>query len=106
MRNMQLKIVLVFVCFQSSAYAQEDMPNSSANVDGMWGFKAPVHYEILPRPANHSNKGQPNTYAAPLRKIESTPTQQYAYGWFGAKPSPHWYRQFGHQKAYTQWTLR
>ena len=106
MRNMQSKIVLVFVCFISSACAQDEIANSSNYVDGMWGFKAPVHYEILPRPATHSHKSQPNAFVAPVRKIESTPNQQYAYGWFGAKPSPHWYRQFGHQKAYTQWTLR
>ena len=74
--------------------------------DAMWGHQIPVNYKILPRPETKLHQEPTHLYVAPPAMIESKPVEPYAYGWFGAKSSPHWYRQFGHQKAYTQWTLR
>jgi hypothetical protein len=74
--------------------------------DAMWGRPSPLQYTILPRPATKHNRQDPNTYKAPPTQITSKPSEPYAYGWFGGTPSPHWHRQFGHQNAYTQWTLR
>ena len=106
MLNIRSKSLLILASLASIACAQEGMPNSSNRVDGMWGFQTPIHYNILPRPATRSNEGHPNTFVAPITNIESKPIQPYAYGWFGTKKSPQWSRQFGYQKAYTQWTLR
>jgi len=75
-------------------------------VDSMWGYRAPIAYQILPRPMTHFSKGQPHSAVAPANPIESKPMQPYAYGWFGTQYSPQWHRQFGQQSAYTQWTLR
>ena len=82
------------------------MGTNSLQVDAMWGYKAPASYLILPRPANHFNTAQTHSYAQPRNPVESKPIQPYAYGWFGTKYSPQWNRQFGHQSAYTQWTLK
>ncbi|MEQ1829060.1 MAG: hypothetical protein ABL921_24065 [Pirellula sp.] len=76
------------------------------SIDGMWGYSAPTNYKILPRPATHANKKDQHTYAASPSAIESRPVQPYAYGWFGTKPSPQWYRSFGNRKTHTQWTLK
>ena len=92
--------------FHSEAIGQDTVAAPPQNLDGMWGFQAPAQYTILPRPATHTNKGLSNISTPPVANIQSRPTQPYAYGWFGTKPSPQWSRQFGHQKAYTQWTLK
>jgi len=86
--------------------AQENERFPQTSQDAMWGYRSPALYRIIPRPATHANKDESNTATVQPVVIESKPAAPYAYGWFGTKPSPQWYRQFGHQKAYTQWTLR
>ena len=106
MRTIRSMILIICVLYAPSTFGQENARNLSSNTDGMWGFQTPSPYKILPRTVTHSNKGQPNTSLPVASNIESKPMQPYAYGWFGTKSSPQWSRQFGHQKAYTQWTLR
>ncbi|XZE34850.1 hypothetical protein SH501x_000324 [Pirellulaceae bacterium SH501] len=69
--------------------------------DAMWGASK-LHYEVLSRPATKHNEAKPRTSAPQVVR----PVKPYAYGWFGATPSKHWYRQFGHQDSYTQYSLR
>ena len=85
---------------------QELTQESQAAVDGMWGYRAPIQYTTLPRPPNHLNKDDPNTAVLAGNSIQSRPTQPYAYGWFGTRPAPQWSRQFGYQKAFTQWSFK
>jgi len=95
--------------FQPSAaaiIAPSPVVPTPPQVDAMWGYRTPATYFILPRPASHRHKNQPNTYQTPVNPVESKPIEPYAYGWFGTKYSPQWHRQFGHQKDYTQWTLK
>ncbi len=92
------------IALPSLSIAQETAGN--LNIDAMWGYRAPTQYTIIPRPATHFNKGEPNTAVVSVPNIRSRPSEPYAYGWFGAKPSPQWSRQFGFHKAYTQWTLK
>jgi len=82
------------------------LATAHVGVDSMWGYRAPMAYQILPRPTSHSSKRQPHSAVSPANPVESKSAQPYAYGWFGTKYSPQWHRQFGHQSAYTQWTLR
>lgn len=64
----------------------------------------PVEYRILRQPdSKHSGETMPGS---PKPSIFAKPVQPYAYGWFGAKTSPHWSRQFGNRRAHTQWTLK
>lgn len=70
-------------------------------LEAMWGT-SPLHYEVLRRPANKLGDPKPRTNAPQVVR----PVQPYAYGWFGATPNKHWYRQFGHQSSYTQYSLR
>lgn len=67
-------------------------------------------YRILPRPLpKHIGKHLPySTTNQPMEayQLQSRATAPYAYGWFGASPSPHWSRHFGYGQKYTQWTLR
>ena len=106
MRKILSIFLLVSACIAPCGFGQDGARDSSSAIDGMWGFQTPSQYKILPRPVTHSNKGQPHTNLPAANNIESKPMQPYAYGWFGTKSSPQWSRQFGHQKAYTQWTLR
>jgi hypothetical protein len=103
--NLALVLILVFSS-PTIALAQESPQDAQNAVDGMWGYRAPIPYTIIPRPKTHFNKDEPNTAVPAKNNIQSKPTQPYAYGWFGTKPSPQWSRQFGYQRAYTQWTLR
>ena len=102
----RLFLFLLLGCSVSIAYAQDSGLESHRMVDGLWGFQTPTSYKILPRPATHSNKNQPHTNVFSANTTHSQPIQPYAYGWFGTKPSPQWSRQFGYQKAYTQWTFK
>lgn len=79
------------------------------------GLLPPSHpaaptYQILPRPLpKHTGKHLPySTTNLPQGPaiIEAEPIQTFAYGWFGPRPTPHWVRQFGYGKRYTQWTLK
>jgi len=107
--NCLFPLLLMSICI-GRTYAQDaatqTIAKANIGVDSMWGYRAPMAYQILPRPTSHFSKGQPHSTVAPANSIESKPTQPYAYGWFGTKYSPQWHRQFGHQSAYTQWTLR
>ena len=98
--------LFVLLSWFNPSYGQDQAVMAIAPVDAMWGYRAPVAYQILPRPAGHLQKEREHVYVAPTNPIESKHTQPYAYGWFGTKASPHWSRQFGHQSAYTQWTLK
>jgi hypothetical protein len=61
-------------------------------------------YRILQQTdARHPPENMPQV-AKPL--VVAKPVQPYAYGWFGAKPSMHWHRQFGNRRTHTQWTLK
>jgi hypothetical protein len=64
---------------------------------------------------NHSYKLIAGPKVVDQRTAESVITQPntevkvgmpYAYGWFGAPSKPHWNRQFGYGRRYTQWTLK
>jgi hypothetical protein len=68
--------------------------------EALWG--TPVPYEILQRPSHHSQKSMPVDQAI----LQGNPVRPYSYGWFGTNPSPHWQRQFGYSRSYTQWTLK
>ena len=107
--NCFFALIVMCVCI-GRTHAQDAgtqaIATAKVGVDSMWGYRAPMAYEILPRPTSHFRKGQPHSVVSPANPIESKPAQPYAYGWFGTKYSPQWYRQFGHQSAYTQWTLR
>jgi hypothetical protein len=67
-------------------------------------------YRIIPRPLpKHMGKHLPysttNQPTAPSQ-LDSIPTQPYAYGWFGPRPTPSWSRHFGYGRRYTQWSLK
>lgn len=77
--------------------------------DGMMPNTAHT-YRIVPRPLpEHVGKHLPystTNQPAPSANLESRSTGPYAYGWFGAKPSPDWSRHFGYSRRYTQWSLK
>ena len=75
-------------------------------VDAMWGYKAPASYQILRRPTSHDAIASLHAHGRSKSTVETKPVHPYAYGWFGTQYSPQWSRQFGYQKAYTQWTLK
>lgn len=85
----------VCILLSSPNIADEPMRES------MWGTSQ-LHYEVLSRPASKHGDIKPRTSAPQVVR----PVKPYAYGWFGATPSKHWYRQFGHQNSYTQFSLR
>jgi len=92
---------------QDSLLFGQDSPHSGTSMDGMWGYRAPATYHVIPSPPKHHHSLNPTSaQSAPAAKLQSRQIDPYAYGWFGAQPSPHWSRQFGNRNAYTQWTLK
>lgn len=77
--------------------------------DAMWGTSSipdsstpgtPVHYEVLSRPASKREPSKPRTWAPEVIR----PVKPYAYGWFGPPDTRSWYRQFGHQHSYVNYS--
>ena len=61
-------------------------------------------YRILKQP---DSKQTAESVPQPAKSlIVAKPVQPYSYGWFGAKSSMHWHRQFGNRRVHTQWTLK
>jgi len=61
-------------------------------------------YRILKQP---DSKRTTESVPQPAKSlIVAKPVQPYSYGWFGAKSSMHWHRQFGNRRVHTQWTLK
>ncbi|XZE44487.1 hypothetical protein SH467x_004096 [Pirellulaceae bacterium SH467] len=90
-----LATVLTWTALALSSFATEP-PR-----DAMWGT-ATLRYEVLSRPSSHHDEAKPRTEAPQTIR----PVKPYAYGWFGPTTNRHWYRQFGHQSSYTQYSLR
>ena len=58
----------------------------------------PAHL-VLVRP-------QATTHYSPYSPAVKVAAQPYPYGYFGARPTTHWQRQFGIYRTYTQWSQR
>ncbi len=93
-------VALILSLLSSQASSLGQMP-TAAQRDGMWGTSN-IHYETLSRPPVRKGTAQPRTWAPEVVR----PVAPYSYGWFGSSPSKTWYRQFGHQGAYTNYSLR
>jgi hypothetical protein len=113
MSNQNIKCALLVIALTAILLdrnlAAQDGQMHGASTDAMWGYKAPATYRVLPAPPkSHAllRTHNKHTAPAPAVQLQSRPTDAYAYGWFGAQPTPHWSRQFGNRNAYTQWTLR
>lgn len=64
------------------------------------GPLAPVRQVVVIRPPQNE-ADQPIVY--PHSVAQPAYREPYPYGYFGAKPHHHPYRQFGSRRAYTQW---
>jgi len=98
--------IAIVLMLSSCLSAQENRTDPSNANDGIWGYRTPTSYTILTRPPKRFEKDSKHTTLSHPSTLQSKAVQPYAYGWFGTQPTPHWYRQFGTQQAYTQWTLR
>jgi len=45
-------------------------------------------------------------YFSPYSRAVKVQAQPYPYGYFGACGHPHWQRQFGINRTYTQWSVK
>lgn len=59
-------------------------------------------------PSARSLHGPKRSYPVELSGATRVPVwkQPYSYGHFGASHTRHWSLHHGHQRSYTQWTLR
>ena len=92
----------IFLIVASFLFRELPQANADTGRDALWGTPQASHYQTIRQPASklHSKHAVPTFTVSPKTPLP------YAYGWFGQKQSPSWYRQFGHQQNYTQWTLR
>lgn len=104
----------VYGSYDSNAPVNGASDQSSLR-DGLWGTSS-VHYDVLSRPAGKRESPKPRTWAPEVIR----PVTPYAYGYFGPSGSnshrgasairnssgKSWYRQFGHQHSYVNYSLR
>jgi hypothetical protein len=58
----------------------------------------PAHL-VLVRP-------QASAFYSPYSRAVRVQAQPYPYGYFGARGTTHWQRQFGIHRSYTQWSQK